>query len=487
MVLNSENILLIVSILLLLSIIASKTTGKLGVPSLIIFLVVGMLAGSDGIGGIHFDDPGFARSLGVIALTFILFSGGLVTKWESVRPVVWQGFTLATLGVLLTAVMVGVFVSGLSEFTLVEGLLLGAIVSSTDAAAVFSILRSKSIGLKGNLRPLLELESGSNDPMAYFLTIGITTLIITPEMSFASLVPMFFREMILGALFGLGMGKVMAWMLNKISLDYEGLYPALTLALVFLTFGLTTYLGGNGFLAVYLSGIILGNQNFIHKKSIVKFYDGQAWLMQIGMFLTLGLLVFPKEMIKFSGTGLLISAFLMFVARPVSVFISLASFKMNFREKLLISWVGLRGAVPIVFATYPLLAGVQKSDMIFNTVFFIVLTSVALQGTTIPLVARLLYLFKPVKFMRKHPLELELTDNFRNELFEVEVNPGSPVSGKQILELDFPKSSLVVLIHRGEKYITPGGATELEEGDRLLVMSDSKDDMPLLQKSINGQ
>lgn len=484
MTLTFENILLISSVLLLLSIIASKTTGKLGVPALVIFLAIGMLAGSDGIGGIHFDDSQLAQSLGVVALVSILFAGGLETKWESIKPVIWQGFTLSTLGVLLTAVLVGVFVTYISDFTLTEALLIGAIVSSTDAAAVFSILRSKSIGLKGNLRPLLELESGSNDPMAYFLTIGLTSVLVNEGETLLSLVPMFFQQMIIGAAAGIVIGKAMIWILNKINLDYDGLYLVLTLALSFFTFGITTYFSGNGFLAVYLSAIILGNSNFIHKKSIIRFYDGQAWLMQIVMFLTLGLLVFPKQMILFVGTGLAVALFLMFVARPVAVFICTVPFRMNYRERLMISWVGLRGAVPIVLATYPLIQGVEKSSIIFNIVFFIVLTSVILQGTTIPVVAKMLYLFKPVKFRASYPLDLELSDNFKNELFEVELNEDSRAIDKQIYELNFPRTSLIVLINRSGIYLTPSGTTTLKKGDKLLIMSDRKEDVEAVRKII---
>ncbi len=481
---TSENILLLGSVLLLLSIIVSKTSGKLGVPALIIFLIIGMLAGSDGIGGIYFNDPYIAQFLGAIALTFILFSGGLETKWDSVKPVFRQGLILSTAGVLLTAVAVGLFVSLVSDFSLTEGLLIGAIVSSTDAAAVFSILRSRSIGLKGNLRPLLELESGSNDPMAYFLTIGITAVLVNKDMSFASLVPLFFQQMIIGAIMGFLFGKLMGWTLNKINLEYEGLYPVLTLALLFLAYGLTALIKGNGFLAIYIAGIILGNTNFVHKKSIIRFYDGQAWLMQIVMFLTLGLLVFPKQMLPFVGIGIIISLFLMFIARPLAVFLCLAFFKMNNRERALVSWVGLRGAVPIVFATYPMLQGVDKSNGIFNIVFFIVITSVMLQGTTIPLVARWLYLFKPVKFKTRYPLELELSDNFKNELFELEVKENSSIVGRQIYQLKLPRTSLIVLINRNDKYITPGGATTIEEGDKLLIMSDSISDKDVIQQII---
>jgi cell volume regulation protein A len=293
MTLSAENILLLGSVLLFISIVASKTSFKFGIPTLILFLVVGMLAGSEGPGGIYFDDPKTAQFLGVVALTLILFSGGLDTKLESIKPVLKNGIVLSTLGVLITAVTVGLFTSYLLDYTIAEGMLLGAIVSSTDAAAVFSILRTKNVGLKGNIRPLLEFESGSNDPMAYFLTISFVELVNHPETSIALLFPKFLKGMILGAGCGYGAGKLMIFVLNKIKLDVDGLYPVLILSLVFFTFSFTDTIGGNGFLAIYAAGIILGNSNFIHKKSLIKFFDGQAWLMQIVMFLTLGLLVFP--------------------------------------------------------------------------------------------------------------------------------------------------------------------------------------------------
>lgn len=467
-----EDILLVGSILLFVSIIASKTSGKVGVPVLALFLGVGMLAGSDGIGKIAFDDPQLAQTLGVIALAFILFSGGLDTKWESIKPILWRGVSLSTIGVLATAILVGVFATFILNFTLIEGLLLGAIVSSTDAAAVFSILRSKSIGLKRNLRPTLELESGSNDPMAYFLTITFTYLLLNPNVPIISLVPGFFIQMFLGAAIGYLMGRIILWIVNKINLDYEGLYPVLILSMVLFTYAATNYINGNGFLAVYLTGVVLGNKNFIHKRSLIRFYDGIAWLMQIVMFIALGLLVFPKELIPVAGIGILLSLFLIIVARPVGVFLSLAFFKMKKREKIFISWVGLRGAVPIVFATYPLIAGVSKSDIMFNLVFFIVLTSVMLQATTLALVAGWLKLSVPEKLKRKSVLDIELSDDIRNELLEVEIPADSPIIGKSIVELQFPKTSLIVLINRKDKFITPNGATEIEANDKMMIMTD---------------
>jgi potassium/hydrogen antiporter len=480
-----EKILLTSSILLFISIVASKTSGRMGIPVLILFLGIGMLVGSDALNLIYFDDPSASQSLGAISLVFILFSGGLDTQWESIKPIVWRGISLATLGVLLTALLLGVFVSFIADFTLLEGLLLGAVVSSTDAAAVFSILRSKSIGLKRNLRPTLELESGSNDPMAYFLTISLTALLTDPQTSFAGLIPSFFIQMIAGGAGGYLMGKAMVYVLNHIHLQYEGLYSVLLLSMVVFTYSGINYVNGNGFLAVYIAGVIMGNSRFIHKKSLLRFYDGISWLMQILMFITLGLLVFPKQIIPVIGVGLLISLFLIFVARPVGVFISLAFFKMSLREKLFISWVGLRGAVPIVFATYPLIAGVAKSDMIFNIVFFIVLTSVSLQGTTLTLVANWLHLSVPERLRKKSLLELELTDNHRNQLIELTIPPQSKAVGKTIVDIGFPKASLIVMIKRNDSYITPDGTTQIKAGDDLLIMANTETEIEKIQEVLD--
>ena len=475
MTLSPENILLLGSLLLFLSIIASKTSFKLGIPTLVLFLVVGMLAGSDGPGGIYFYDTKMAQFLGVVALTFILFSGGLETNWESIKPILWQGLSLSTLGVFITALSVGLFCSYVLDYTLYEGMLLGAVVSSTDAAAVFSILRSKRIGLKGNLRPTLEFESGSNDPMAYFLTVSLIYLISDPDASVISLVPRFFKGMILGGICGYAFGKLMIWIINHIKLDIDGLYPVLILSLVFFTFSFTDFIGGNGFLSVYMAAIILGNSNFLHKKSLIRFYDGQAWLMQIVMFLTLGLLVYPTQIVPVIGTGVLISAFLIFIARPASVFISLMFFReLNVRKKLFISWVGLRGAVPIIFSTYPLIAGIAVADNIFNLVFFISVSSVLLQGTTMSTVARWLHVSVPEKLKRKFPLDFELKENFNSELMELDIPEISYAVGKPVMDLNLPKSALIVLIHRDGKYITANGATVIEPKDHLLIMADSK-------------
>jgi len=470
---SSENILLLGSLLLFVSIVASKTSFKLGIPTLILFLIVGMLAGSDGFGGIYFNDPATAQFLGVVALTFILFSGGLDTKVESVKPILKDGIALATIGVLITAGLAGLFAAYVLGFTWTEGLLLGAVISSTDAAAVFSILRSRNVGLKGHVRPLLEFESGSNDPMAYFLTVSLIDLVKNPDASIMMLIPKFFIGMIIGGVCGYGSGRAMTWVVNKIKLEVDGLYPVLILAMVFFTFSFTDRIGGNGFLAVYLSGIMLGNSNFIHKKSLIRFYDGQAWLMQIVMFLALGLLVFPSQLAPVIPQGLLITAFLIFVARPIAVFISLARAQdLNWRKKLFLSWVGLRGAAPIVFATYPMLAGVHYASTIFNLVFFISATSVLLQGTTLPVMAKWLHVSVPEKLKRKFPLDIELKEDLKTTLVEVDVPANSPAVGKAVVDLRLPKNAMIVLIHRNGKYLTATGETVIEGKDHLLLLTD---------------
>ncbi|MGF1636813.1 MAG: potassium/proton antiporter, partial [Cyclobacteriaceae bacterium] len=419
MSLTIENILLIGSLLLFISIIAGKTSYKFGVPTLVLFLAVGMLAGSEGLGGIYFDDPKLAQFIGIVSLNFILFSGGLDTSWATIKPVLWQGVSLSTLGVLITAISLGVFVWAITDFSIYEGLLLGAIVSSTDAAAVFSILRSKSLALKSRIRPTLELESGSNDPMAYVLVIAFLGLVTHPDKSILSVIPLFLRQMIVGSLFGFLFGKASKYIINKIKLDFEGLYPVLVIALMFITFSATDFIGGNGFLAVYLCAVYLGNSELIHKKTILKMFDGIAWLMQIILFLTLGLLVYPAKILPVMGLGILISLFLIFISRPLAVYISLVFFKMKIRRRNYISWVGLRGAVPIVFATYPLLAGIEKADIIFHLVFFISLSSILIQGTTLTTVAKWLHVALPEKAKPKAPLDLFLTEHVRNAMAEI--------------------------------------------------------------------
>lgn len=477
-----ENIILIGSLLLLISIVAGKTSYKFGIPTLLLFLAIGILAGSDGIGGIQFDNPGVAQFIGIVSLNFILFSGGLDTSWSSVKPVLKVGLTLSTLGVLFTALGLGTFVYFITDFTLFESFLLGAIVSSTDAAAVFSILRGKNLGLKKDLRPTLELESGSNDPMAYVLTIAFLSLVQTPDKSLWSIVGLFLMQMSIGATAGFLYGKLSKWIINNINLDFEGLYPVLAITLMFIVFSSTDALGGNGFLAIYICSVYLGNQNLIHKKTIMRMFDGLAWLMQIVLFLTLGLLVFPSEIVPYIGIGLIISLFLIFVARPLAVFLSLIPFRMKLRRRFYISWVGLRGAVPIVFATYPLLAGIDKANVIFNIVFFISVSSVLIQGTTLPIVAKWLHVALPSKAKPLSATDMLLEEKPKTILDEVLVSSHCQLIGKKIVELGFPKNVLIAMIERGDSYITPNGSTVIEDHDKLVVLTDKQEHLDEVRK-----
>ncbi|WP_026210482.1 potassium/proton antiporter [Flexithrix dorotheae] len=466
-----ENIILIGSLLLLISIIAGKTSYRFGIPTLLLFLTIGMLAGSDGIGGIYFDNPQIAQFIGVVSLNFILFSGGLDTNWKSVKPVLKVGIALSTLGVFLTAVGLGFFVYFITDFTLYESLLLGAIVSSTDAAAVFSILRGKNLALKKNLRPTLELESGSNDPMAYVLTIAFLSLVQEPDKNIFSIIPLFLQQMVIGGIAGFLFGKLSKIVINKIKLDFEGLYPVLSIALMFITFSTTDAVGGNGFLAIYICSVYLGNQYLIHKKTIMRMFDGLAWLMQIVLFLTLGLLVFPTQIIPYIGIGLLISVFLILFARPLAVFISLLPFKMKLRRRFYISWVGLRGAVPIVFATYPLLAGIDKANIIFNIVFFVSLTSVLIQGTTLSVIAKWLNVGLPEKAKPLSPTDELLAEHPKTIMKEIVIEPDSKAIGAKIVDLKFPQNAIIAMIEREENYLTPNGSTELMANDKLVVLT----------------
>jgi len=484
MIMSPENILLIGSLLLLTSIVAGKTSGHFGVPTLILFLIVGILAGSEGIGKIYFDDAHIAQLIGVTALNFILFSGGLDTDWKNIKPIVWRGISLSTVGVFMTALTVGIFVHLILDFSLLEGMLLGAIVSSTDAAAVFSILRTKRIRLKGKIGAVLEFESGSNDPMAYFLTIILTGIIASGQIDIWLFLLLLLKGFIIGGIVGYGMGKVSHWVINNIKLNSDGLYAVLVLGLAMFTYSSAQFIGGNGFLAIYLCALVLGSSDFIHKRSLLKFYDGQAWLMQIILFLTLGLLVFPSKVIPVMGMGLLIAAFLMFIARPVGVFASLFFSTASLRSKLFISWVGLRGAVPIVFATFPMIAGLDKAGIIFNLVFFISISSVLLQGTTLPLVAKWLHVTAPPPPPAK---SFDRSVSLNKEMEEIVIPETSSAVGKKIVSLNLPPSIPIISIKRNDRYFQPTGSTRLEAGDTLLILFNNESEFELVMNKLREQ
>jgi cell volume regulation protein A len=471
---NLDIVFIIGSILVLLAVMVSKISDRFGIPLLLLFIVLGMLAGSEGIGGIYFDDPELTQWIASISLSIILFSGGVDTNWQSIKPVFKEGLLLATLGVVVTAGVLGVFIHFILQLGWLESLLIGAIASSTDAAAVFSLLRSKGVSLKGKLKPLLELESGSNDPMAIFLTIGIIQWIQNSLKTPTDLLLLFLLQMGVGLMIGWLMSRLSLLLINQLKLGYEGLYPVLAFALVFLTFGLATLLEGSGYLAVYVLGLLMGRTEFLHKRSLLRFFDGNAWLMQIALFITLGLLVFPSQVLPISLPGLLISAILILVARPAAVFLTLLPFKYSLREKAFLSWVGLRGAVPIVLATFPLVARIPSANLVFNLVFFIVITSVVLQGTLIPQMARWLKVHQPTPFAERIPLEVIEGAQLNGKLREIQIPTDSPAAGKAIYELKLPLEYLIMLISRDGRYMQPNGSTVLLPGDILISLSDDE-------------
>lgn len=476
MLTSLDSALLAVSGLVLLSVFASKLSERFGIPSLLVFVAFGMFAGPEGIDLIGDIAPALAQSVGVVALAYILFFGGVSTDWDDVRPIVAPGVVLATVGVLLTALGVGLFTHLVLGFSWLDGFLLGAIVSSTDAAAVFAILRSRNVALQGSLRPLLELESGSNDPMAVFLTVAFLHLIANPSESPLTLIPFFFVQMGIGGLLGVVAGRILAFVVNRIRLEHQGLYPVLTLGFVPFLYSAVAALGASGFLAVYLAGLSLGQRDFVQRGTIVRFHDGIAWLMQIAMFLALGILARPSHVLAAARPGALAAGFLMIVARPVSALIALAPFRsFSPGARMLIAWVGLRGAAPIVLATFPLLAGIEQAGAIFNIVFFAVLASVLVQGPSLPFFARLFGVSAPFARLPRPPLRFEPTQDSRWRLIEFQILPTSEAGDVPIVELGLPHTALLVLVGREARYVVPSGTTMLRPGDIVLALVEPED------------
>jgi cell volume regulation protein A len=463
--------LLVGAVLLIVSVLASKLSIRYGIPSLLIFLGIGMAIGSDGLNWIYFDDHQLAQSLGIVALAYILFSGGLDTNWKRIRPVLNPALSLATLGVLLSAAVIGLCAVWLLNFSWIEGLLLGAIVSSTDAAAVFSVLKSNGMGFKYRLKELIELESGTNDPMAIFLTIGLISILGNDQADWLNFILLFITQMGFGILFGFLFGKLFTWTVNKIDLVYDGLYPVLMVGLISFVYAVTDLVNGSGFLAVYIVGVVMSSSGFVHQRSLTNFFDGVGWLMQIVMFLMLGLLVFPSQVLPVAGVSLLIALVLIFIARPLSVFISLLFTQYSRRAKLMVSWIGLRGAVPIILATFPLVAGLNNADLIFSIVFFVVLTSVLIQGTSIPVVARWLHVNMPFSKQTRYPIQFEPDVDTKSVLKEIVVQDAFQIVGQKIVDLHLPENVLIVLINREGKFIVPKGTTLIQAEDKLLLLA----------------
>jgi cell volume regulation protein A len=466
-----ELILLAVAAVFLLSVLASKAAVRLGIPALLLFVGIGMAAGSEGPGGVEFDHPRLVQSVGVIALVFLLFAAGFETRWEQIRRTLYSGISLSTLGVALSSAAFGWFaVHGLG-FSWPAGLLLGAIVSSTDAAAVFTVLRGRNLSLQEDVRRLAEFESGSNDPMAVLLTLAMLAVMSGGVHQPLSLAMLFLTQVVVGTVLGVGLGRFYVWTVQHIRLEWEGLYPVMSVAFMLLIYSVTTVMRGNGFLAVYLAGFVAGNASLLHHRSLRLFHDGMAWIMQITMFVVLGLQVFPSQLVPVAVAGLMASGFLMFVARPLSVFVATAGARLSWRQKMFLSWAGLRGAVPIILATFPLLHGVPEAHYIFNVVFFITLTSVLVQGTTIATVSHWLRVTVPPGRRRQIPIEVNLSEGMKNELVEVEVTGEAAACGKRLVDLQLPKGTLVVLMGHENDFVVPSGSTQLSPGDLLLVLA----------------
>lgn len=472
--------MLVAAVLLFFSVLVGKAGSRFGMPALLVFLGIGMAAGVDGF-GLQFDNAAAAEFIGMVALCIILFSGGLDTDFGKIRPVLGPGLVLATLGVLLTTIITGVFIHEMMRlmapeyaFGWAESLLLAAIMSSTDSASVFSILNSSGIGLKQRLKPTLELESGSNDPMAYLLVVLLISVIEGGGDISGGLV-----LSTLGALaVQLGVGVVAGWVIgllsvkaiNTIRSDNDFMYPVLVVSCCFFAFTLTDMVGGNSYLAVYIAGVVVGNKRIVLRRTITTFFGGFTWLVQIAMFLTLGLLVNPHELIDIVWPGLLLGVFMILVARPAAVLVSLLPFKCYTpRAKAYICWVGLRGAVPIIFATYALMSpAVEHARFMFNLVFFITMLSLLVQGTTVNSMARRLRLTEPLD---EPHFNVELPDEVASDTREYTIEAKDLSKGSLLREATLPPDTLAVLLYRDKRYLVPKGDTELREGDVLLLVA----------------
>lgn len=481
MIFTAGNILLIGAVLIFCAIMISKTGYRFGIPTLLLFLLVGMGFGTDGL-GLEFDSAADAQFIGMIALSIILFTGGMDTKLRDIKPVMAQGMILSTVGVLLTTLLTGGFIFWLSGYSdmhiqmpMLTCLLLAATMSSTDSASVFNLLRSQKMNLKENLKPMLELESGSNDPMAYMLTIALIQVIASGSgFNMGLLVKDLLVQFFVGGVTGYAFGRFAVWLINKVNLSNSSLYPILLLSLVFITFTITDMLHGNGYLAVYILGVVVGNARLVFRKEINTFMNGLTWFGQIVMFLSLGLLVNPHEMLEVSISALLIGLFMIFVARPLTVGLCLIPFRqMTFKAKCFVSWVGLRGAVPIIFATYPVVSEIPGSQIIFNIVFFITLLSLIFQGMTIAPVAKWLSLDLPQE-KEGNDFGVEIPEEIDSQLTDVTLTAEMLENGNRLMDMNISSGTLVMLVKRGKEFMIPNGRMELKVGDKLLYISENK-------------
>ena len=466
-----DRIILLTAVLLLIGTVSSKLSARFGLPVLVVFVAVGMLAGENGIGQIDFDDFVIAHAIGTLALAVILFDGGLQTRTAALKAVWKPSLLLATVGVVVTAATTGIAATWILDLPLPSGLLLGSIVASTDAAAVFSILRAQGVRLRPRVAATLEIESGSNDPMAILLTIGCIEVITGRlEVGFG-LVTLFLRQMGIGGFIGVGCGWAAVRLINRVNLSAPGLYPVLAASCGLAAFGLAAVLGGSGFLAIYISGIVVGNSRLVFQSGTFRFMDGLAWIGQITMFVALGLLSTPAELIDVAGPALLITAVLTLIARPIAVVPLLLPHRFCLRDTALISWVGLKGAVPIILATFPLMFGLSEGRLLFNVVFFVVLVSATLQGWTLPALANRLGLQEPPEAAPPATLELLALRDLNAEILDYTISPASVVAGRNVEDLRLPQGAVVALVSRDNQLIPPRGATRLRPGDHLFVIA----------------
>ena len=465
-----DQLILLAAVLILLGIFSSKISARLGLPMLVLFLLVGMLAGEDGIGRIAFDNPQAAHALGTLALALILFDGGLQTPLKSIKQVWKPASMLATFGVLGTAVITGAAASYILDISLLTGMLLGAIVGSTDAAAVFSLLRNAGIHLNPRLKSTLEIESASNDPMAIFLTVGLLEILVNDMQPGWPFLQLFVMQMGVGALVGIAVGYAVLKVINRIHLQASGLYPVLVTAAGLLSFGVAANTWGSGFLAIFICGVLFGNTQFAFQRTTFLFHDGLAWLSQITMFVVLGLLINPSSLLDVWWQGILIAAVLVFLARPITIVPILTLFGFNRREMALVSWVGLRGSVPIILAIFPLMFGLADAELIFNVVFFVVLISATLQGSTLAWVARRLKLIEQPTAQAPVTLEITALGDVDAEIVEYSLSENSRAAYRRLSRMALPESVVVAMISRGDKVIPPRGSTILHPGDHLFVV-----------------
>ena len=481
----TENFLLVGALLLFVAVLAGKAAYRLGAPALLLFLGVGILFGYNDF--VSFHSAAFAEFIGMVALCIILFSGGMDTKFSEIRPIIAPGIIMATLGVTLTTFIVGSFIYVIApqmdvRISFSMALLLAATMSSTDSASVFSILRTKKQGLRQNLRPLLELESGSNDPMAYILTVMLVSIVTgAGDVTWYGAVTNFIVQMVVGTALGYGFGRATVWIMNRINIrSIASLYSVLLLACAFFTYSFTSIAYGNGYLAVYIAGLVVGNYHIVYRNMLSTFFDSFTWLLQIVLFLILGLYVDVHDLINPDVflMALAIGAFMIFVARPIATFICMSPFRMfSGKARVYASWVGLRGAVPIIFTLYTITHDVPNAEYILNVVFLVTIISLVVQGTTVSGMANWLNLSYEEP---QQTFKLTVPDHIRSEFSEIEVNEALLKRGDTLKDIRLPGHTLVVMVHRNGKYFVPKGLTQLLSGDKLLVVSDNNDE--LLQK-----